>query len=102
MFSFVMISLAQMFAGRNSLIWKYVEYNERTRKSVLRCWCKTGKECGTLLAGKNSSYLVSHIACIHKDIRAEYEALEKNRNTEKHVVKWQASDAAAGPSFEVQ
>lgn len=101
----VKMSLDKMFAGRRreSSVWKYFEYNEQTRKS--KCCvtdAKIGKECGALLAGKNCSNLISHLARIHKDVHTEFEETEKARNEDKRGTKRHAPDIAPGPSSKVQ
>jgi len=53
------MSSVKTFVGRKreSLIWIYIDYNEQTgEKKCCVVDVQTGKECGTLIAGKNWMY----------------------------------------------
>ena len=69
-----------MLAGRRreSSVWDYFKFSEETQKSMCMVFDdKLGRNCGVVLAGKNSSNLVNHLSRLHKDAHTEYEQKEK-------------------------
>ena len=76
------MSLAKLLAGRRreSSVWDYFKFSDDTQKSMCMVFDdKLGRNCGVVLAGKNSSNLVNHLARLHKEAHTEYEQKEKAR-----------------------
>ena len=98
------VSLSKMFAGRRreSLVWDYFDYCEQTRKSKCRVVDKSGKECGALLADKNSSNLVNHLSRLHKETYTEFDEKEKAREHVKQDVKRTSTAQSSAPPMKTQ
>lgn len=78
-----MTSLAKSLAGRKreSTVWDYFQYDERTDKS--RCLAndeRTKKQCTVTLSGKYSSNLIAHLRQpYHKEAFIAYEEKETKK-----------------------
>lgn len=99
------MSFSQMFAGRKreSSIWDYYEYDDKTEKSICKvCDATSGRVCGLKLAGKNATNLVQHLSRLHKAQHLEFEAKEKVRQGEKQGSKRKLPDDVEEPPKKLQ
>lgn len=68
------VNMYKPTSGRKvqSSVWRYFDYEPSLQKS--RC-----KECGSLLKGKNTTNLLTHLRSKHKNIAQELDKTELDR-----------------------
>jgi hypothetical protein len=87
-----MSSLSRLQAGRKkeSRVWDYFSYQPEAGKSKCVVVVPKGdKECGVILAGKNSTHMLAHLSRMHKQECEQYLKVTQEATLKKRPGKHQ-------------